>query len=646
MATNYPGSLDTGTEQPSPLASTEMDDAGFEHDVVHTNHSGAIIALETKVGTGSSTAVADSVLAGTGSGTSAWSTSPTLAGLTVDTDTLHVDTANGRVGIGTTSPDSTLHVAGTIDADGNLNLKQSNNSASVNWHDTLDGTFWHMSGPRTSNNNLNVYWNDGTSYHMVAAFDENKRLGINTESPAYTLDVNGTSRITGDLNVIGNSQVQILTSDATYPKIGNYYSSSDNLEIGSFGGIDFAIDTSNNTSEVFNWRSGGSAGAGSLLMQLNEAAELSIGGNGSVAGAHLHVHSRNRAVSVMDSSWDNYAELGYTTQGSTNPSYGLLTGYALFFKTGTSRAGLADRMYISADGRVAINGTSLQSGYELTVNGDTYQTGTCRAALHDTAGTSTRDKVRVWNNSSYSIGMGSGYQFGYIGGITGGSDYVMSFQMSNSNNRGWWWGDTGHTNSQGAMSLSTQGKLYVATRIHVGGGESRINPIDTYNFVNSGTSYLYGTISAPTTYNLTTSSTAQLVHISSSTYDNKLYRSTSVRASKKNIEDIEDRYADLMLQSRPVWYESALDNDDPGWSWLGLIAEEQAELDSRFATWQVKEDWEGEHFDHLSMYPTEALEVTGVPYERLAVPLLVLCKRQQTEIDALEDRIAALEAEA
>ena len=74
MATNYPGSLDTGTQQPSPSASTEMDDAGFEHDAVHTNHSEAIIALETKVGTGSSSAVADSVLAGTGSGTSAWTT--------------------------------------------------------------------------------------------------------------------------------------------------------------------------------------------------------------------------------------------------------------------------------------------------------------------------------------------------------------------------------------------------------------------------------------------------------------------------------------------------------------------------------------------------------------------------------------------
>ena len=104
MATNYPGSLDSGTQQPSPSSSTEMDDSGFEHDVVHTNHSGAIIALETKVGTGDSNAVASSVLAGTGSGTSGWSTAPSLAGLTVDTNTLHVDATNNRVGIGTTSP--------------------------------------------------------------------------------------------------------------------------------------------------------------------------------------------------------------------------------------------------------------------------------------------------------------------------------------------------------------------------------------------------------------------------------------------------------------------------------------------------------------------------------------------------------------
>src|SRR6056300_422958 len=40
------------------------------------------------------------------------SASPSFAGLTVDTNTLHVDSANNRVGIGTTSPSATLDVNG------------------------------------------------------------------------------------------------------------------------------------------------------------------------------------------------------------------------------------------------------------------------------------------------------------------------------------------------------------------------------------------------------------------------------------------------------------------------------------------------------------------------------------------------------
>ena len=87
MATNFPSSLDSSTQQPTIASSDEMDDSGKEHDVVHTNHSGAIIALETKLGTGDSNAVADAVLMGTGSGTSGWDTSPTFKGaVTVGVD--------------------------------------------------------------------------------------------------------------------------------------------------------------------------------------------------------------------------------------------------------------------------------------------------------------------------------------------------------------------------------------------------------------------------------------------------------------------------------------------------------------------------------------------------------------------------------
>ena len=78
MATAFPGALDTGTQQPSPSSTTDMDATGFEHDVVHTNHSGAIIALETKLGLTDSNASANAVLVGSGASTTSWTTTPSI----------------------------------------------------------------------------------------------------------------------------------------------------------------------------------------------------------------------------------------------------------------------------------------------------------------------------------------------------------------------------------------------------------------------------------------------------------------------------------------------------------------------------------------------------------------------------------------
>ena len=78
MATAYPAALDTATQQPSPSSSTDLDTSGYEHDIVHTNHSGAIIALETKVGLTDSNASSGAILVGTGASTTAWTTSPSI----------------------------------------------------------------------------------------------------------------------------------------------------------------------------------------------------------------------------------------------------------------------------------------------------------------------------------------------------------------------------------------------------------------------------------------------------------------------------------------------------------------------------------------------------------------------------------------
>jgi len=86
MASNYPTSLDTATQQPAPGATTDLDASGYEHHLVHTNHSDAIIELETKVGIGSANAAsasANTILTHTGSGTTAWNAPATPTAITV-----------------------------------------------------------------------------------------------------------------------------------------------------------------------------------------------------------------------------------------------------------------------------------------------------------------------------------------------------------------------------------------------------------------------------------------------------------------------------------------------------------------------------------------------------------------------------------
>jgi len=182
MATNYPGSLDTGTEQPSPLSTTEMDDAGFEHDVVHTNHSGAIIALETKVGTGSSSAVANSVLAGTGAGTSAWTTG-TLA-----------NDISGNAATATTATSATTATTATTAT----NLSGGSVAAT-----TL-----------TASGDAN--FDSGTLFVDVSA----NRVGIKDTTPSYELDVAGQIRATS--NVRANAFLMGTSDDGLKAVTGSY----------------------------------------------------------------------------------------------------------------------------------------------------------------------------------------------------------------------------------------------------------------------------------------------------------------------------------------------------------------------------------------------------------------------------------------
>lgn len=107
-----------------------------------------------------------------------------------------------------------------------------------------------------------------------------------------------------------------------------------------------------------------------------------------------------------------------------------------------------DRYYTEAEINSLLSGKSdvghthsyvpLSSTYHYVIHGDVYT------------------KYRMWGtSSSYGIGMVSAISYGYL------NDYAMTFCMNNDADRGFWWGYDGQAKSDGAMSLTTNGKLYV-----------------------------------------------------------------------------------------------------------------------------------------------------------------------------------------
>ena len=106
---------------------------------------------------------------------------------------------------------------------------------------------------------------------------------------------------------------------------------------------------------------------------------------------------------------------------------------------------------------------------------------------------STRDKIRVYDSSSYAIGMQSGITFGGL------NDWAMTFQFNNEDDRGFWWGDTSHSTAAGAMSLTTNGRLVVARALRVGFGEADTS-IPNYVLDVAGTVHTTGNIYADRYY--------------------------------------------------------------------------------------------------------------------------------------------------
>lgn len=135
----FPTALDTSGTLPSPNTSDKTNSPS--HAGLHGLENTAIIAVETKLGTGASTPTANTIMFGTGSGTSAWTqltSAQLLASLTDETGTGSVVFANTPTlitpkvdTINESTPSNGVTVGGVNLKSGAVNTANSVNSAAI-----------------------------------------------------------------------------------------------------------------------------------------------------------------------------------------------------------------------------------------------------------------------------------------------------------------------------------------------------------------------------------------------------------------------------------------------------------------------------------------------------------------------------------
>ncbi|MCZ9079481.1 tail fiber protein, partial [Escherichia albertii] len=115
---------------------------------------------------------------------------------------------------------------------------------------------------------------------------------------------------------------------------------------------------------------------------------------------------------------------------------------------------------------------------------------------------------------------------------------------------------------------------------------------------------------------------------------NMVFRSTSSRRYKTDIESLENKYADELLKLRPVWYRSTCERDRKDWGHYGLIAEEVGEIAPQYVHWREAVD--DDDPEDISL---NGMVAEGVMYDRLVVPLIHHIQKLTKRVEELEARL-------
>jgi len=283
---------------------------------------------------------------------------------------MRIDSA-GNVGIGTTSPDSKLHVESTSGTGANFILETTHSigiplldlkgahSAQLRYKDELDVIQGRIDfGDSGTFNFIDVPNNSSTLYLKTGG-----NVGIGTTSPSAKLHVHATSgdgliRVTGD---------NIINSGGAIKGFNN--------------GLAFNVAPSGGGSEI-------------EAVRINGSGNVGIGTT-NPATWKLSVDSSN----VYAASFDTSNNVGVVINGN-NTTASQIIGYSnsastyneLHLRTNSTTS---DGLYIDSSGNVGIG--TISPNYELTVGGGSINS---MQILSSSTGSGATDGLRFWNTGS------------------------------------------------------------------------------------------------------------------------------------------------------------------------------------------------------------------------------------------------------
>ena len=218
---------------------------------------------------------------------------------------------NGHVGIGNSSPSSTLDVTGDINLTGALKINNNNLSQYfitatgsagyvLRMNASSTGYEWYQiptaaSGNGVAEGNVNYFSyykqiniGDTTSSVVVASNDlyydsTNGRIGVGNSAPSVKFDVTGAGKFSSDLTVGGNLAITGGISAATVTSTGSFY--GNNLVLASGGAItigstrysDYFIDSGTTSGKFWVSTGAGNRGAWTTF------APVGLGSSGQLA---------------------------------------------------------------------------------------------------------------------------------------------------------------------------------------------------------------------------------------------------------------------------------------------------------------------------------------------------------------------------